>query len=108
MFVTGQQEVHTLCRKLRQMYLMDGKQGKSHRILPEGGILLLETGQQEVHTLCRKLRCIPWMASEVNLIEYSLREVLYLSQDSRKFTSCVENSDSCIPWMANQVSLIHL
>ena len=28
MFVTGQQEVHTLCRKLRLMYPMDGKLGK--------------------------------------------------------------------------------
>ena len=56
-FVTGQQEVHTLCRKLRQMYPMDGKPGKSHRMLPEGGgILVFVTGQQEVHTLCRKLR----------------------------------------------------
>ena len=27
-FVTGQQEVHTLCRKLQQTYPMDGSQGK--------------------------------------------------------------------------------
>ena len=28
-FVTGQQEVHTLCRKLQQTYPIDGFQGKS-------------------------------------------------------------------------------
>ena len=73
-FVTGQQEVHTLCRKLRQMYPMDGKRGKSHRILPEGGIVFVT-----INSLCRKLRQLYSMDGKPGMshtfVEYSRREV---------------------------------